>query len=82
MWHPLSVKSWQSLLRQAAVARLVYFARGLRPWSLVFPKSGKNFRIPLTNMMPLMMVKLADTCHAIHVLNEDIRFYISDGYNS
>jgi hypothetical protein len=29
-------KSWQSLRRQAAVARSVYFARGLRPWSLVF----------------------------------------------
>jgi hypothetical protein len=27
---------WQSLRRQAAVARSVYFARGLRPWSLVF----------------------------------------------
>jgi hypothetical protein len=29
-------KSWQSLRRQAAVARSVSFARGLRPWSLVF----------------------------------------------
>jgi hypothetical protein len=28
--------SWQSLRRQAAVARSVYFVRGLRPWSLVF----------------------------------------------
>jgi hypothetical protein len=28
-------KSWQSLNRQTAVARSVYFARGLRPWSLV-----------------------------------------------
>jgi hypothetical protein len=27
-------KSWQSLHRQAAVARSVLFARGLRPWSL------------------------------------------------
>jgi hypothetical protein len=27
--------SWQSLRRQAAVARTVSFARGLRPWSLV-----------------------------------------------
>jgi hypothetical protein len=27
--------SWQSLRRQAAVARSVYFAHGLRPWSLV-----------------------------------------------
>jgi hypothetical protein len=31
---PLIRKSWQSLRRQAAVARSVYFARGLRPWSL------------------------------------------------
>jgi hypothetical protein len=29
-----SRKSWQSLRRQAAVARSVYFACGLRPWSL------------------------------------------------
>jgi hypothetical protein len=29
-------RSWQSLRRQAAVARSVWFARGLRPWSLVF----------------------------------------------
>jgi hypothetical protein len=29
-------KSWQPLRRQAAVARSVQFARGLRPWSLVF----------------------------------------------
>jgi hypothetical protein len=28
-------KSWQLLRRQAAVARSVYFARSLRPWSLV-----------------------------------------------
>jgi hypothetical protein len=28
-------KSWQYLRRQAAVARSVYFARGLRPLSLV-----------------------------------------------
>jgi hypothetical protein len=28
-------KSWQSLRRQAAVARSVLFTRGLRPWSLV-----------------------------------------------
>jgi hypothetical protein len=27
-------KSWESLRRQAAVARSVQFARGLRPWSL------------------------------------------------
>jgi hypothetical protein len=27
---------WQSLRRQAAIARSVYFARGLRSWSLVF----------------------------------------------
>jgi hypothetical protein len=26
-------KSWQSLRRQAAVSRSVYFASGLRPWS-------------------------------------------------
>jgi hypothetical protein len=26
-------KSWQPLRRQAAVARSVQFARGLRPWS-------------------------------------------------
>jgi hypothetical protein len=33
----LSIRtSWQSLRRQAAVARSVWFARGLRPWSLVF----------------------------------------------
>jgi hypothetical protein len=30
---PFIRKSWQSLHRQAAVARSVYFARGLRPWS-------------------------------------------------
>jgi hypothetical protein len=29
-------KSWLSLRRQAAVVRSVYFARGLRPWSLVY----------------------------------------------
>jgi hypothetical protein len=34
--HPLSAKSWQSLRRQAAVAGSIQFARGLRPWSLVF----------------------------------------------
>jgi hypothetical protein len=28
-------KSWQSLRRQEAIARSVYFAHGLRPWSLV-----------------------------------------------
>jgi hypothetical protein len=28
-------KSWLSLRRQAAVAQSVWFARGLRPWSLV-----------------------------------------------
>jgi hypothetical protein len=33
---PFIRKSWQSLRRQAAVARSVYFARGLSPWSLVF----------------------------------------------
>jgi hypothetical protein len=27
-------KIWQSLRRQAALSRSVYFARGLRPWSL------------------------------------------------
>jgi hypothetical protein len=27
-------KSWQSLRRQAALALSVYFARGLKPWSL------------------------------------------------
>jgi hypothetical protein len=31
---PFIHKSWQSLRRQAAVARSVLFARGLRPWSL------------------------------------------------
>jgi hypothetical protein len=30
---PSILKSWQSLRRQAAVTRSVYFARGLRPWS-------------------------------------------------
>jgi hypothetical protein len=35
MWHPLYAKSWQSLRRQAAVARFVHFAHGLRPRSLV-----------------------------------------------
>jgi hypothetical protein len=29
-------KSWQSLRRQEAVAQLVQFACGLKPWSLVF----------------------------------------------
>jgi hypothetical protein len=29
---PFIRKSWQSLHRQAAVARSVEFARGLRPW--------------------------------------------------
>jgi hypothetical protein len=29
-------KSWQSLRRQAAVARLVQFAHGIRPWSFLF----------------------------------------------
>jgi hypothetical protein len=29
-------KSWQSVLRQAAVARSVLFARGLSPWSFFF----------------------------------------------
>jgi hypothetical protein len=32
---PVSIrKSWQSLRRQAAVARSAYFARGLIPWSI------------------------------------------------
>jgi hypothetical protein len=31
---PFIRKSWQLLRRQGAVARSVYFARGLRPWSL------------------------------------------------
>jgi hypothetical protein len=30
---PFIRKSWQSLRRQAAIARSVLFARGLRPWS-------------------------------------------------
>jgi hypothetical protein len=34
---PSICKSWQSLRRQAAVARSVLFARGLRPWSFFFP---------------------------------------------
>jgi hypothetical protein len=33
---PFIRKSWQSFRRQAAFARPVQFARGLRPWSLVF----------------------------------------------
>jgi hypothetical protein len=33
---PFIRKSWQSLRRQAAVARSVYFAGGLRQWSLFF----------------------------------------------
>jgi hypothetical protein len=32
---PSILKSWLSFRRQAAVAQSVYFARGLRPWSLV-----------------------------------------------
>jgi hypothetical protein len=31
--EPSIRKIWQSLRRQAAVARSVWFARGLRPWS-------------------------------------------------
>jgi hypothetical protein len=31
---PFISKSWQSLHREAAVARSVKFARGLRPWNL------------------------------------------------
>jgi hypothetical protein len=30
---PFIRKSWQPLRREAAVARSVFFARGLRPWS-------------------------------------------------
>jgi hypothetical protein len=33
---PCFRKRWQSLCRQAEVSRSVEFARGLRPWSLVF----------------------------------------------
>jgi hypothetical protein len=33
---PFIRKSWQPLRREAAVARSVYFARGLRPWNLIF----------------------------------------------
>jgi hypothetical protein len=32
---PSIPKSWQSLRRQAAVARSLWFARGLRPWSFL-----------------------------------------------
>jgi hypothetical protein len=32
--EPFIRNSWQSLRRQAAVARSVWFASGLRPWSL------------------------------------------------
>jgi hypothetical protein len=38
-------KRWQSLRRQAAVARSVWFACRLRPWSLIFFISQELFLI-------------------------------------
>jgi hypothetical protein len=44
-------KSWQSLRRQAAVARSVYFSRGLRPWT--FKEVGLEINVEKTKYMLL-----------------------------
>jgi hypothetical protein len=46
-------KSWQSLLRQAAVPRSVEFAHGLRPWSLVFLVFSNLLYIMAQNVLSL-----------------------------
>jgi hypothetical protein len=55
------LKSWQSLRRQAAVARSVEFARGLRPWSFFFPYSSKEIgqEISVENVGQNRDVKIA-----------------------
>jgi hypothetical protein len=78
-------KSWQSLRRQAAVARSVWFALGLRPWSLVLVlfcrcnanREYENSYLSEISSALFRIFRQIDDCRRTHNYDEFICTFLS-----